>query len=420
VICSCSRSVKKSSVDFNHKPTEDKIAEIENDTLGYGKAFPGAGPAVVFPPEHRLSKVNFFIENSGSIKGFVNGSTTYIDVLTDLANHPKFVEDRVNCTFYMTSGISTPVRVSSLRNELIPNRFVQGQSDLNNLFKMALDSTLDNSVSILISDGIYDMCPNPTPLTKLSILGHGLRTIFVSKINKHDFQTILIKFKSHFDGLYSPGNCCPSYHINEERPFYIWIFGPTDILKKFFSDDYLKNRSGFVSSARFFKYDSLRIPHKPVSHKRLGSYRPSRSDSMTFERVKANPAGVFRFSIAVDFSHLLLNDDYIRDTSNYTCSNGYSVESIDTPTAVATLGFPSLTHLIVVKKTGNPFGKLTVSLLNKGYDWISSSNIDDDCNIRGKTDQTFGFEVLNEGIIDAYQYFSKKDEIESFNIYLKN
>jgi len=420
VFCSCSRSVRKSSADFNHKPTEDKIAEIEKDTIGYGKAFPGAGPANFTPIDPILSKVSFFIENSGSMKGYVNGSTSYIDVLTDLANHPKFIQESIRRFYYFTSGISNPLRVLDLTHELRPERYNQRHSDLNNLFSVTLDSTHNNSVSILISDGIYDMCPNSTPLNTLRTLGHGLRSIFISRIGSQNFQTLLIKFKSGFNGLYSPGNCCSSYNINEERPFYIWIFGTTEIIEEYFPDDYIKNLTGYVNSARFFRYDSLLIPYKPVSHKRIGTYRSSKSDSLTYEKVKANTAVVFRFSIAVDFSHLPLNDDYIRDTSNYACSNGYSVESIDTPTAVAQLAFPSQTHLIVVRKKGNPLGQLTVSLRNKGYDWISSSNIDDDCNIRGKTDQTFGFEVLNEGIIDAYQYFNKKEEIESFNIYLKN
>ena len=420
VICSCSRSVKKSSVDFNHKPTEDKIAEIENDTLGYGKAFPGAGPAVVVQPEHRLSKVNFFIENSGSIKGFVNGSTTYIDVLTDLANHPKFIQKSTRKFYYFTSGINNPLRVLDLTQELRPGRFNQGYSDLNNLFKVALDSTNNNSISILISDGIYDMCPDPTPLNTLRTLGHGLRSIFINKIGKQNFQTLLIKFKSGFNGLYSPGNCCNSYNINEERPFYIWIFGSTEIIEDFFPDDYITNLRGYVNSARFFRYDASNISYNPSSHKLSGRYYPVRDDPYTLRRVRTGPSGTFQFSIAVDFSSLPLNEDYIHDTANYSCSNAFSVVSIDRPTDMEILTFKDVTHLIVVNKIGNPAGTLSVSILNKGYPWIETTDLENDCNIRGKEDQTFGFKILNQGIIDAYQHFNGKKEIDTFIINLNN
>ncbi len=115
-----------------------------------------------------------------------------------------------------------------------------------------------------------------------------------------------------------------------------------------------------------------------------------------------------------------LNDNYLKDANNYICSNGFEIVSIDSPTQVSKLGLPNQTHLIVVKKTGNPIGSLTVSLLNKGYDWISSTNMDNDCNLTGNMNQTFGFEVLNKGIIEAYQSFNPGSEIFNFNINLKN
>jgi len=419
VFCSCSRSVRKSSADFNHKPTEDKIAEIEKDTLGYGKAFLGAGPAVVVPPEQRLSKVNFFIENSGSMRGYVNGSTSYIDVLTDLTNHPKFIQEGIRRFYYFTSGISNPLRVLNLTQELRPVRYNQGHSDLNNLFKVALDSTHNNSVSILISDGIYDMCPNSTPLNTLRTLGHILRSIFISRIGSQNLQTLLIKFKSGFNGLYSPGNCCSSYNINEERPFYIWIFGSTEIIEEYFPDDYIKNLTGYVNSARFFRYDASDISYQPSSHMLIGRYYPVINNQYALRRVRTGPTGTFQFSIAVDFSNLPLNEDYICDTANYFCSNGYSVVSIDQPTDMDKLAFKDVTHLIVVNKRGNPAGTLSVSLLNKGYPWIDMTDIENDCNIRGKEDQTFGFKILNQGIIDAYQHFNNGNEIETFIINLK-
>jgi len=63
---------------------------------------------------------------------------------------------------------------------------------------------------------------------------------------------------------------------------------------------------------------------------------------------------------------------------------------------------------------------LTVSLKNKGYAWITTTNINDDCNIRRNSNQTFGFEVLNKAIIEAYNNFNPANEICKFTINLKN
>ena len=113
-----------------------------------------------------------------------------------------------------------------------------------------------------------------------------------------------------------------------------------------------------------------------------------------------------------------MDNEYLTDKNNYSCSNGYEIVSIDSPTQVSRLGFPNQTHLIVVKKTGNPKGSLTVSLLNKGFPWFSLSSLDDDCSIQGNTTQTFGLQSLNQGIIDAYVFYNNSNEIIKFTISL--
>lgn len=411
----------------NKSISEDNDQQIEipsvDDSPGYGKSFNSNNDkrkAVTPVPQKKFSKVIFFIENSGSMKGYVVGSSSYVDLLSNIANHPDLIRNNINRAFYLTSGTSTPRRVTNLRQSLIPANFNESRSDLNNLFRTALDSTRTNSVTILVSDGIYDMCPDPIPLNTLSILGRDLRSVFIKKLQSSDFQTIVIKCKSSFNGRYYPGNCCPAYPIIQERPYYIWIFGNSDVLKKYFPDNYLNNLRGYLDMARFFIYPEGNDNCSPNSHKRIGTYYPSRNDANTLERAKSNSSNVFQFSIAVDFSQLPLSDNYLNDISNYSCTNGFDVVTIDKPTDVSRLGYPNQTHLIVVKKTGNPIGTLTVSILNKGYPWISSTNIPDDCNIKGNTNQTFGFDVLNQAILEAYQNFNKANEIQKFTIILKN
>lgn len=426
IFYSCGSLSNKGIKENNDQQIEEPTVK---NTSGYGKSFNDNDnkdildkpiKAVIPIPNPEISKVIFFIENSGSMKGYVVGSPRYVDVLSNMANHPDLIKDNINKVFYLTSGISAPRRVTNLRQSLIPSNFNESRSDLNNLFKTALDSTKRNSVTILVSDGIYDMCPDPNPINTLTILGRDLRTVFIRKLQSSDFQTIVVKCKSSFNGRYFPGNCCTAYTINQDRPYFIWIFGETEVLKKYFTDEYLKNLNGYENSARFFKYKASSDIYKPNSHNKIGSYYPSKSNKNTLENVKSNSAGVFQFSIAVDFSELPLNEKYLTDKGNYSCSNGFEIVSIDTPTSVSKLGFPNQTHLIVVRKTGNPIGTLTVSLLNKGYPWISSTNISNDCNIRGNSNQTFGFEVLNQGIIEAYQNFNTADEICKFTIILKN
>jgi hypothetical protein len=256
--------------------------------------------------DSQIKKAIFYIENSGSIKGYVEGGTQYVNVLTNIANHPDFVKENIESIFYLTSGVSSPIKVLNLRENLVPANFNQTRSNLNQLFKTTLDSARGDRIAILISDGIYDMCPNPTPLSTLKTLGHELRSIFINKLTNSNFQTILVKLQSNFNGSYYPGCCCSTFNINQKRPYYLWIFGETERLEKYFSDEYLKSLNGYVNSARFFKYNSTQITYNPNSHKKIGTFYPSNSNKYTLEDVNTNSTRVFQFSIAIDFSKLPL------------------------------------------------------------------------------------------------------------------
>lgn len=416
IFSSCGSRSKKANTEISDQTEEISLHNLSED----GKSFQDTQVVIKPITTSAISKVLFFIENSGSMKGYAVGSSSYVDMLSNIANHPDLIKNNINRVFYLNSGVSALRSVTNLRQSLISSNFNELKSDLNKLFKIALDSTKTNSVSILVSDGIYDMCPDPNPLNTLSILGHDLRSVFIRKLQNNDFQTIAIKCKSSFNGRYFPGNCCPAYPIIQERPYYIWIFGNSNILKKYFPDNYLNSLNGYVEMARFFIYPNGNDNYRANSHKKIGMYYPSKDNVYTLESARANSSNVFQFSIAVDFSQLPLNDNYLTDKSNYSCSNGFNVVSIDKPTNISKLGFPEQTHLIVVKKTGNPIGTLTVSLKNTGYAWIATTNINDDCNIRGNSEQTFGFEVLNKAIIEAYNNFNPTNEICKFTINLKN
>lgn len=84
---------------------------------------------------NEIQNITFFIENSGSLKGYVEGSTQYVDVLTNIANHPDFISDNASRSFFISSGTDSPVRITNLRTSLVPSNFNQTKSNLNQLFK---------------------------------------------------------------------------------------------------------------------------------------------------------------------------------------------------------------------------------------------------------------------------------------------
>ena len=116
-----------------------------------------------------LEKVTFFIENSGSMFGFVNQANEFKNSLVGLAYLPEF--DKALKSFYFINGTSNPLRNSGIQinyvgndPEVFKNRVNQKSfnigdvrfSDLNKMFEIALDSAKETR-SLFLFQIVYMM-----------------------------------------------------------------------------------------------------------------------------------------------------------------------------------------------------------------------------------------------------------------------
>jgi hypothetical protein len=234
-----------------------------------------------------ISKVTFYIENSESMFGYVDSNTEFVTVLTELAQKSDLVRSNTAYDFNFINGRqlqithigNDPGQLAALLNR---NGFKKGDitnSNLNAMFERALASAGGDSISILISDGIYDVGRQSDPLNALINEGKGLRTRFIQRLMKENLQTLLVQFSSRFKGDYFPGMGGVIRNIDQQRPYYIWIFGNSDLLTKYFSEQYLRNLDGYHNMARFFVVKDFNIPYEVVAHNTLGNYRTDRRRS---------------------------------------------------------------------------------------------------------------------------------------------
>ena len=375
--------------------------------------------------DRKAGKVLFYLENSGSMFGYVNGFTEYVDVVSELAEKPRFAAEGTHREFYFVNGGQnikiTPIgeNPAVLEKKLNVNGFNCGdvtKSNLNSMFQMALSKAKNDTISILISDAIYDIGKPQAPMNALSTEGRETRSRFIERLNVGDLQTIIIKLKSHFDGNYFlvTGG---SVKLKQIRPYYIWIFGKTDLLNSYFPEGYIKSLKGYMDVARFLKLNQIEVPYQITPYQSIGNFRFDKNDKNKLTNVESDRRGRgFQFVIASDFSGLPFSDSYLTTIENYSCSNNnFSI------TKVSTIGDTKLwgldfnpTHLIYVATNKNPVCQLDVSLLNTVPDWIESTNINDEENIFGDTLHTFGFKFLMNAISEAYQYKNKDKNIITF------
>lgn len=381
------------------------------------------------PVERKIGKAIFYLENSGSMFGYVSGFTEYVDVVSELAEKPRFAEEKTSREFYFING-GQNIKVTnigsnptSLKDKLNENGFNCGdvsKSNLNSMFQLALSRAKNDTISILISDAIYDIGKSQAPMNALSTEGRETRSRFIERLNEGDLQTIIIKLNSQFDGKYFPVTG-GSVNLSQNRPYYIWIFGATELLNQYFTDEYIKSLKGFTDIARFLKLSELEVPYQAIAHKKIGDFKFDKNDKNKLVNVKPDRNGQgFYYSIAVNYSDLPFSETYLTSISNYTCNNSnFSIRNVSSIGDVKLYGLNfEPTHIIKVGTDRSPHCQLEISLLNKVPNWIENTNSDDESNIIKDTTHTFGFKFLTNAISEAYQYKNKESNIITFKFEL--
>lgn len=381
--------------------------------------------------ETKVGKVVFYLENSESMFGYVNGYTQYVDVVSELSQKPMFVAEKINREFYLINGGQLKINKlgddpTVLKSKLNKVGFNAGnitKSNLNEMFQVALDKARGDTISLLISDGIYDI-GQPGSLNILATEGRGTRSKFINRLQSGDLQTLLIKIASKFDGNYFYSSKRGKALINQSRPFYIWIFGRSELLNKYFTEEYISQHlNGYRNYARFLSINEKPIPYQIApSIKRKGSFRSDRNDKNRLLNAKTDRNGQgFQFSIAVDFSSLPFSENYLTSTANYSTSNiNYkviSVEKMKDNQKFEITAFKNPTHIITVSTDKSPYGALEITLKNKIPGWINETNIDEENQI--DTNHTFGFKFLTEAISQAYEFKNNEKNLATFKLEIK-
>ena len=375
----------------------------------------------------RIGKVTFYLENSESMFGYISGITDYVDVVSELSEKPDFVIEKTTRDFYFVNGDKPTLThigtdPSILKNKLNKAEFSRGditKSNLNAMFQIALQNAKNNNISILISDGIYDI--GGLGLNSLVTVGTATRSEFIKRLGIGDLQTIMIKLNSQFIGDYFLASKTGKVHINSSRPYYIWIFGDSKLLNKYFSNQYISEKlKGYEAVARFMKPGAINVQYQATSENLIGTFGFDRIENNCLVNAKSDRLGIgFQFAIAVDYSSLPFPESYFSTLTNYSIKSNYSIVSIEKPTKKIFAVDFTPTHLITVQTKKSPCGTLSISLMNNIPIWITDANSNTEANIQTDKTHTYGLKYLTKGITEAYESMSKDQNLANFEIKIR-
>jgi hypothetical protein len=386
--------------------------------------------------------IKVFIENSGSMHGYVEGNTTFEAAIGNLLVKVKhrYDKENIHLNFVNTEVTAINKEIAEFVQQLEPaTMIVDGKvvlsSNLSQIFKLILNNTEsgigDNDIGIFVSDCIYSIDGTNTE-GLLANQKNLTMDAFLEKFKKttnHKLSTIMMKMTSNFTGVYYMEKKTDKNAKNwkwlrdKERPYYIWVMGKTELINDFYKNIPLKTLDGYKQMYMLSDTDETSNPCKTflTTTNRVGKFRKDRKSTFALTEVAASTRegqndGVFQFAIALNLDA----DSYGVEESFLTNKDNYSLEALD-PFSITIHHKDSIdinskenpkcdlfTHIVTFRTEKLKKKEQTITLhLNKKKaktpSWVVETNVINDRDINNQSDKTFGFSYLVEGVTEAYK-----------------
>lgn len=377
--------------------------------------------------------VNVYVENSGSMQGYVNGQTEFKggirELLVNLKNH--FNADKIHLWFVNDTIYETQLLggITELPDKMNPQSIKVGNtswSKLDYVFKKVLSQVNTNTISVLFTDGIYSIdglksgstVSAPRTLTKDAFWETSL------KGNKSLYTTV-VKISSLFNGIYyNAFNQKITY--NAQRPYYIFMVGSGERIKFINSRIKWEKFDGYKAHYMLTPAIDYDVYYTVLKSNSNASFKASRGNSNKnyihgIENVKKHKGesgeSNFTFSIAMDLSSLSLDESYLLNKVNYKINDDYEIVGISPYTEAKSslqkpdkemIGDKTPTHVVTVRSLGS-YPSLTLQIIKRTPLWVEETSVEDDSDIKNQQDQTFAFKHLVAGIEEAYSEISTAD-----------
>lgn len=372
--------------------------------------------------------IKVFVENSGSMYGYVKGATDFENAvysyLSDLQHANLGVKadslsskNVLQLNYINSQVLKQQPDLKAFIKALEPQDFKMkggnlGTSDMSNIIDMIISQNGNNDVSILVSDCIfspgrqYQAKDNADEYIVAQQI--GIKSHIVEKLAKNpDFSIVVMRLTSQFNGIYY-NKFDERQQINNERPFYMWLMGDRAYLKTILDEVALTQIKGKgVQNLFMISKPVSAVPYNiSLPQPGNGKYEIAKSEQNAITNAKTDGKGGnsrFQVGISVDFSNILLPDEYLMNPDNYVVSNkAYGVEI----TKYSGPNQGRYTHTIKLNLLQPVLSKGTVkiSLKNTLPQWINDYTDESGLDIHsvGAMEKTYGLKYLLGGVYDAY------------------
>ena len=382
---------------------------------------------------------NVFIENSGSMDGYVKQPSDFKNslykLIGDIQNYN--LSDKLRLNFIneiicpQKPDAPTPDIIYFIQN-LKPTDFKNSgcgfkDSYLPNIISKSI-STYPKDVNVLISDCIFS-AKEGSSVNFLAAAKQSLRTFMKTELDSNEISCVILKMNSKFYGTYFIENKSNNKKVEtlagQNRPYYIILFGNSQPINYLLQKIKFSNYPGFETSYYLLTPNANKPNSKIIRTNKIGDFEIEQpATKLTINDAKAggknSNENQFQFSVASNLEFLKMDETYLSNTANYEVPSNYSLVSISKNSDYTNESLKGFTHVFTLSTSDlKQNQEVFIKLKSKLPPWVDSSSTEDDSNPLNplQQKQTFGFKYLIEGISEAYA--DKYEGKEQFGINVK-
>lgn len=371
--------------------------------------------------------VKIYLETSLSMKGYADsdmpGDYTFKKVIPFLITD---IDNRVGESQLFTVADAPKLYTrskeefyKSLRNgKLFKNR----SSKLHHIFNIVIDSLKPQEAAIIISDCILDLGNADMNFTERGMIVHSI----YNRLTQSKIAAAVFQYYSDFNGAYyydrqntggRSASARPFYgKVMEKRPFYVWVLGDANVIKKMLREGVLQDYEHAELFGLDFN-DDVRV--QLLSHPRQGKVivTPEKSRFVVIENSQSRPAQI---SLGLDLSalpanlrtpsslhsHFHLHQSHIESEIEVVNKEDTDVQK-EYAEVRPVMSREELTHLLSLSFTNlsETTGDFQLQLQKPEANWTQKAHLEDDveATITSLEGKTYAFQSLMEAFYKAYR-----------------
>ncbi len=342
----------------------------------------------ILAPVDKNIELNVYIENSGSMNGYVVPGSDFTDDLYRYISRISRYSSKTNLNYINSTIIPIAQNQATFFQHLSASSFKSAggnkeYSDIVTMMKAMLAAAKNNTVSIFASDCILDLDKGDPSIFFKQKQTTLTETITDYRAKHSDFGMRVLCLQSNFSGFLFPVS--GPVKINNKRPYYIWIFGPQSLIGKLMKNVPDTDMNGHILHCVAYS-SATTVPNT------IGRDNGSISNDGSVI-VKNND---MNFDLYLDLTNTLKDETVLNNTASYEVSPYLTVEKISKIQNTKS----KYSHILKLNlRSASNASNLFVGMKkNNVPSWVNEQN--DETGNKLKT--TCGIKYLITGIKEAF------------------